>query len=336
MPKLRYNPKTGKMEPEVMTYGKDNFQAGMPMQSPSPMVNQGQMIRQSQQERSQGMPTAANAYAPASSGDPFMDKIKGILAAGAPAVTNTDEFQKMMPEAYAGNQNMQDLQKSYEQRYRDSQIALARPGYTDAQIEEHLKVFNQDGSAVYTPPAYTEQPTSPIGPETLETDTFPPANPAVDPRREFAGQTSTPPPAQPWDTTDPSHPANFGFTGPDGGVNSYTVPTDAESNRGLALASMFGMAAAPGLAGMYGAAPAAAAGGQMVQRAGGVPAATEVVKSAGSASPVQQAAQWAQTAGPNALENAVAKFGLTPEQAKEMMRIMRQMPVHQTQAMLPY
>lgn len=168
MPKLRYNPKTGKMEPEVATYGKDNFQTQMPMQSPAPVVDQAQMIRQSQQERSQGMPTAANAYAPAPSGDPFMDKIKGMLAAGAPAVTNTEEFQKMMPEQYAGNQNLQDLQKSYEQRYQDFQTSNARPGFTDEQVAAYKPAFD----AVPIDPATTVSSVEKVmpGPETVNTD----------------------------------------------------------------------------------------------------------------------------------------------------------------------
>ena len=154
MPKLRYNPKTKKVEPEVMTYGKDQFQPQMPMQAPSPMVDQNKMIRQPQQERSLGVLTAANAYAPAPSGDPFMDKIKAMLASGAPAVTNTEEFQKTMPEAYAGNKNLQDLQDSYARRYQDAQIAMARPGYTDEQIAAYQapepEIENGGGKQTYT------------------------------------------------------------------------------------------------------------------------------------------------------------------------------------------
>ena len=173
MPKLKYNPKTGQMEPEVMNYGKTGFQAPTAdIKQFVPYVDQEQMIRKSQQERSQGMPTAANDYAPRSSGDPFMDKIMGILASGAPAVTNTDEFQQLMPTAYAGNQNLQDLQNSYEQRYRDYQIVNSRPGYTDAEIDAYMNQMNTPPAGV----AVTDNSTQPTV-ETKEVDTLPYANP---------------------------------------------------------------------------------------------------------------------------------------------------------------
>ena len=205
MPKLRYNPKTGKMEPAPIMqydmqsgqevpvtgpeqYGKNQFSAQMPIQAPSPYIDEAQAIQTGQQARSLGTPNVANNYAMQSTVDHFMDKIKQMLASSTPDVTNTEEFQKMMPEAYSGNQNMKDLQSSYQQRYNDYNIQKARPGYSDEQVAAYQQ-------QIQSQPVTTEQQgggnyVEPVLPQTEEVDTMPYANPNVDPRREFAGQTA--------------------------------------------------------------------------------------------------------------------------------------------------
>jgi len=168
--KFKYNTNTQQVEPMYENYNpKENIlSAQTPQLTPPSQQFTPPSIDQMRQEAQNGMPNAGNNYAMPTSGDPFMDKIKGILAQGAPAVTNTQAFQEMLPTAYAGNKNLGDLQKSYEQQYRDFQIKNARPGYTDQEIANYIESI----------PAITEEDNTKLPPP-------PPSLPVVEPPENF-------------------------------------------------------------------------------------------------------------------------------------------------------
>jgi len=269
-----------------------------------------------------------------SSGDPFMDKIKGILAQGAPAITNTQAFQEQMPTAYAGNQNMQDLQRQYEQQYQNYLVQNAKPGYTDPQIEKYLQAEQAVPpiTSMASPIIPSPKPTT----QTSEEQTMPYANPIYAPK-EFVGQERTVEgDNRPnYRNEDMTSPQNWGFTNSDGGINYGFNPTEEERSRGLVGAELIGMAVAPGIVGGIGS--VAQLGKAMI------PYASHVTQGVAKSAPIRSGfvndvVREVVSNGRNISD--IGKYGLSGEEMKLAVQLMKQLgnsgPVSAGQAMVPF